>query len=274
MRRDDLIIDVGMHDGSDTAFYLAKGFDVVAIEANPDLVAAAEERFAAEIADGRLRLISAAIAEERGTLPLAIADEKTIWSSLSPDFVSRNEEHRGIGHRYVDVPTLPFAEVLAETGIPYYLKIDIEGFDMLCVRALAEFEERPAYLSIESNVSANRAPLGLVVDELRTMRRLGYTRFKFVDQSRHPQVRLPDPPREGRYVERTFTRDDSGPFGEETEGRWLPLAAALLQAPVLATGHHLGGYGGRWRRTLAGRAFVRARRRPGHSWYDLHARLG
>lgn len=32
---DDLIIDVGMHYGNNTAFYLKKGFRVAAIEANP-----------------------------------------------------------------------------------------------------------------------------------------------------------------------------------------------------------------------------------------------
>ena len=36
-----LIIDVGMHNGDDTAFYLAKGFEVVAVEANAALVEAA-----------------------------------------------------------------------------------------------------------------------------------------------------------------------------------------------------------------------------------------
>ena len=31
-----LVVDMGMNDGTDTAYYLAKGLDVVAIEANPD----------------------------------------------------------------------------------------------------------------------------------------------------------------------------------------------------------------------------------------------
>ena len=34
----DLIYDVGMHKGEDTEFYLRKGFRVIAIEADPDLV--------------------------------------------------------------------------------------------------------------------------------------------------------------------------------------------------------------------------------------------
>ncbi len=37
----DLIFDVGMNNGDDTDFDLAKGFRVVAIEANPDQRAAA-----------------------------------------------------------------------------------------------------------------------------------------------------------------------------------------------------------------------------------------
>ena len=34
-----LIYDIGLHRGEDTAYYVARGFNVIAIEANPDLVA-------------------------------------------------------------------------------------------------------------------------------------------------------------------------------------------------------------------------------------------
>jgi hypothetical protein len=40
-----LIYDVGMHNGDDTAYYLRRGFRVIAIEPNPALVATAAERF-------------------------------------------------------------------------------------------------------------------------------------------------------------------------------------------------------------------------------------
>ena len=52
--RDDLIIDIGTNNGDDTAYYLEKGFNVVAVEANPSLCATLASRFAAEIRDGRL----------------------------------------------------------------------------------------------------------------------------------------------------------------------------------------------------------------------------
>jgi FkbM family methyltransferase len=43
-----LIYDVGMHNGDDTAYYLRRGFRVIAIEPNPALVATAAERFRRE----------------------------------------------------------------------------------------------------------------------------------------------------------------------------------------------------------------------------------
>ena len=51
-----LVVDIGCHRGDDTAYYLAKGFAVLAVEANPALVDVCRARFAAELADGRLAL--------------------------------------------------------------------------------------------------------------------------------------------------------------------------------------------------------------------------
>jgi hypothetical protein len=51
-----LIYDVGMNNGDDTAYYLQRGFRVLAIEANSDLVANAATRFAREIGTRRLML--------------------------------------------------------------------------------------------------------------------------------------------------------------------------------------------------------------------------
>jgi hypothetical protein len=44
----NLIYDIGMHNGDDTAYYLSRGFNVLAVEANPKLAATATERFVEE----------------------------------------------------------------------------------------------------------------------------------------------------------------------------------------------------------------------------------
>jgi FkbM family methyltransferase len=272
--RTDLIIDVGMHDGTDTAYYLAKGFTVVAIEANPLLVAAAEENFSHEIAHGRLKIIGAAITETYGTTAMAIADDMTVWSSVDPAFITRNQATK---YRYAVVRTLPFVDVLAEHGVPYFLKIDIEGMDMLPVRALHQVDERPLYVSVESNVTVNDAPFEKVFDEIAEMWSLGYRAFKYVNQTRLGRLRLPAEPLEGRYANSTFAGASSGPFGRETPGRWLTAQQALSWAQVLRLKHNIGGYGGKWSRSTAGVACRAARKallRGGQSWYDLHARLG
>jgi FkbM family methyltransferase len=275
-RRSNLIVDVGMHVGQDTAFYLAKGFDVVAVEANPDLVAAARERFAGELETGRLRIVSGAIAESAGTQRLAVAEERTIWSSLSENFVRRNEE-RGTHYRYVEVPAIRFEDLLAEVGIPHYLKVDIEGFDMLCVRALRRFDVRPDFVSIESAVASSGSGSHSAFDELAELWSLGYRRFSYVDQSKGPEHRPPQPPREGRYSDWTFDIDGSGLFGEELSTRWLSPEEALLRAQFLRAQHGLIGLGGRFSRTPAAKAARRARTvvtgREAAPWYDLHARL-
>ncbi|MCZ2153852.1 MAG: hypothetical protein LC114_08145 [Bryobacterales bacterium] len=59
----DLIIDVGMCDGADTAYYLFKGFRVIAIDADPILCEKASRRFADEIAEKRLEILNLGIAQ-------------------------------------------------------------------------------------------------------------------------------------------------------------------------------------------------------------------
>ena len=205
---------------------------------------------------------------------MAISDDMTIWSSVDPTFIERNQ---GVDYRYVEVPTMPFAEVLAGHGVPYFLKIDIEGMDMLPIRALREIDERPSYVSIESNVTSNEATFDRVFGELAELWSLGYRAFKYVNQRLLPGVRLPAKPLEGAYVDAHFTGHASGPFGRETPGPWLTARQALVRAEVLRLKHNIGGYGGKWSGTRAGSAYATTRKallHRDHSWYDLHAQLG
>lgn len=272
MKHPKLIIDVGMHTGEDTAFYLAKGFDVVAVEADPMLIERAQARFAAEIASGRLRLYPVAIAEQRGTVRFGLTDEPG-WNSMAPAVIARNESI-GAQYRFVEVASIPFGEIIADVGIPYYLKIDIEGNDMLCLRSLYDFGERPTYLSIESNVSQADATAENVFDELATFWTLGYRRFKYVNQARLPGLRMPKPSREGDYVDVRFTVHSSGPFGEETPGAWSDIGQVQKRAEILRLRHQLLGFGGRFGDTLPSRVYRIAANRLGHDyWFDLHAKL-
>jgi hypothetical protein len=287
----DLVIDVGFQRGEDARVYLDKGFRCVAVEVNSFLVEEAsflvEEAptaFAEQLADGRLRIFGVAIAEPSGTVPVAVAAEETNWSSLCPGFVERHANLSGTHYRAVDVPGMRFEDVRAKIAIPRYLKVDIEGLDMLCLRALGVFDEPADFEPLESAVWSLDAPFEKVFEQLAELLSLGCRRVAYVDQSTNPFRQTPNPPREGHYVYTPLALKHSGYFGDEMPGPWASVGPTLLRAKALPIHHNLAGYGGAWAHNpltrpyawltkIASRLRRRFRRDKGHSWYDLHARL-
>ena len=57
IKKRKLIYDVGLHKGKDTAYYLKKGFDVIAFEADPEFVEMCEGKFKKDILSGRLIIV-------------------------------------------------------------------------------------------------------------------------------------------------------------------------------------------------------------------------
>jgi FkbM family methyltransferase len=165
----ELIFDIGMHNGDDTAYYLASGYDVVAIEANSALCEAAAERFAAEIAGERLTVRNVGIAERAGELEFWIS-EQSDWSSFHKQLATRN--HRGAARTLVR--TVAFADLLGEYRRPLYVKVDIEANDSLCVADLSRCPSPPPYFSFEAHD-------GLIAD-VDALDAAGYTAFKCIGQ--------------------------------------------------------------------------------------------
>ncbi|HTD43009.1 MAG TPA: FkbM family methyltransferase [Bryobacteraceae bacterium] len=265
----DLIIDAGMHTGHDTAFYLAKGFRVAAIEANPSLVAAATEKFRGPIATGQLRIFPEAIASHNGTIDFWINQGHDDWGTTEFSFAERNQKF-GFPSVKVTVPARSFNEILDEVGTPYYLKIDIEGADLLCLEALRG-REKPKYVSIEGDLNGfNEA-----FTELALLWTLGYRNFKVVNQGMNHTVRCPQPPLEGRYVDATFDRGTcSGPFGEEAPGRWMEADATMRKIRRLLRDQRDYGMAGKHFKTAWGNIYRKWRRlmREPVAWWDVHAR--
>jgi FkbM family methyltransferase len=245
------IYDVGMNDGADTAYYLETGHRVVAVEANPDLAAAARRRFAREISDGRLVVVDAAISPGGEPVKLIIAGADLGSSSLNPERVSHL---RPVGTMEVRGVTL--TSLFAEHGVPHYLKVDIEGSDRLCILALTR-AQRPPYLSFEVGADVHEL-IGHAAE-------VGYTRFKVIHQNSFRELanqenltdrvksRLLramgfDRPMMIRRAGRFFVAGhSSGPLPWHTEGRWRDARATIRRLDEA-----------RRARALAG-------------WYDVHA---
>lgn len=216
----DLIYDVGAHLGEDSDFYMKLGYRVVAVEAAPELAAKLRERFAGEIADGRFVLIEKVIAPTSGETDFYVNDRASVWGTAVTGWARRNERV-GAPSTLIRVPSVSFDQLLREHGLPYYLKVDIEGADMLCVEALAQFDGRPDYLSIESGEGDWRS----IVEEFGKLEQLGYRRFQIVRQGQHQAGQFQ--PLSGPPIRYSFTEDASGPFGPHLPGKWQTRRHAL-----------------------------------------------
>lgn len=266
-----LIFDVGMHHGEDTEFYLRKGFRVVAVEAVPEFCQLVARRLQRYVAAGQLVVENVAIAEEAGPVSF-YTSENPVWGTIRADWARRNERLGAATTGVMTVPAVTFAALLAAHGVPHYLKIDIEGADLLCLEALAGFDEKPPYVSIESTKTSWRA----LWHEFDLFGRLGYDRFKVVSQVTVRSQVSPDPPREGRYAEHAFEYGASGLFGAELPGRWLTRRQARIRYAPVFLRYRLYGDDGLFRRGPGIRGFAgwklqRLFGDPG--WYDTHAAI-
>src|SRR5262245_60932409 len=118
-----LIYDVGLHLGEDTDYYLKKGFDVVAFEANPDLHLMCKRRFQEAVARGQLRIIEGAIAPpSAGDQVLFYRSPISLWGTAAESWAKRNAR-LGYQSETIEVPRVDIVEIYRSYGIPFYLKI-------------------------------------------------------------------------------------------------------------------------------------------------------
>jgi len=234
-----LIYDLGANDGSDTDFYLQKGFNVVAVEANPLLCAECEKRLAGYIANGRLTVLNIGVADSEGERDFYVNKNHSAWSS----FIQALGEREG-GAVVIRVTVRTMASLVKQFGAAYYAKIDVEGHDRLALESMLSAGCRPKYVSVENGT---RIQLQILLEH-------GYHRFKFVNQKQVPQQVLPNPPKEGAYVDYKFKFGSSGAFGEETPGAWMSYQDALNESESLRT--------------------IPTEKRKALGWFDLHAKLG
>jgi FkbM family methyltransferase len=236
-----LVIDLGMHVGDDTAYYLARGHRVIAVEANPALVRQAQQRFAREIADGALTILNVALSDQVGTAKFFISKVNAEWSSLEQWRAASTGDIEEI-----NVETLTLADIIARYGDPDFIKCDIEGADGIFCHQLIQLPKKPRYVSVEA----------ISIDWIALLVAARYTHFQLVNQA---FIRRMPPTmkfmRDGREQSWTFSGHASGPFGDdlpnewtsfqEVARRWLDFQRLKAEAPGMVL----------------------------DNWFDVHARL-
>jgi len=218
MLNNKLIFDLGFHNGDDTDFYLKKGFKVVALEANPDLIETGKERFQDYIISGQLILLHKAIHFFMGQDSFYIHQTNINYSSCFKELV---EIDKTISKK-IDIETITFDKLCNNYGVPYYAKVDVEGCDIFVAEKISKMEIKPSYVSFElckKDYSYIFAYLLLS----------GYTKFQLINQVHNPIRKLPLLQKEGNSIDYTFSEHSSGLFGKDLQDKmWLTYEEMLL----------------------------------------------
>ena len=250
-----LIYDIGMHIGQDTINYLKQGFKVIAIEADPLLAEQGKKKFKKYIDNGSLIILNVGISDKEGILPFYVNKKTSEWSSFDLKIASRNNTP----YETINIPSIKTSSLMNTYGVPYYMKIDIEGYDYLCVNdlPLTSAKKNVKYVSCEATT----------VSLIDTLHEKGYTKFKLINQAfnfmpmninleRNPiwpkfvfvyaSIRL-----KLRYIYQSrYPYSSSGPIPENTKGEWLTYEKA---------------------RQLHTEFYVDGKPINNKSWFDCHA---
>lgn len=221
MIKTNLIFDLGFHNGDDSDFYLKKGFNVIALEANSELVRKGNKRFRGYVAKKKLVLINKAVSNTTGRQNFYIHPNKSDWSSCYQELA----ESDGSKSKIVSVESISLSDLCKEFGTPRYVKVDVEGCDLIVARQLFGLNDRPQYVSFETS-RKNYAGI------FAWLYASGYKKFQLVNQlnNLNRKTVVARKAAEGKKIDYKFSKYSSGFFGKDLpQDKWLSFDEALTR---------------------------------------------
>jgi FkbM family methyltransferase len=205
-----IIYDFGSNNGNNIPYYLKKADRVIAVEANPSLTDKIKQRFQREIADEKLIVLNYVLTNQAATEDVAfyihkIKDVLSQFPQPNPAEINNFEK--------ILLPAARASEIIQTYGSPYYVKIDIEGYDQAILQDLFAANIRPEFISAESHN----------IDIFSLLFTCGnYKAFKLLDgffvnkNYKNAVIQTVDGPQ--HY---SFPAHSAGPFGEDILGSWM-----------------------------------------------------
>jgi FkbM family methyltransferase len=141
-----VIFDFGANVGQNLDYYFHKADKVIAIEANPALCYEMAKEFESEIAQNRLVIVNAVLAQKEG--------DTTFWLNLQLSVLSQLDEPSDRENfRPVQLPGREIKSIIADNLNSddefLYSKFDLEGYDARAVKNLFKSRNFPKHVSVE-----------------------------------------------------------------------------------------------------------------------------
>jgi len=220
-----IIYDLGANNGDDIVYYLKKADIVVALEANPVLCERIRERFATELAQGRLFLEGCVLAEERGQqVPFYVHRSDHGLSQFPQPAAEQSNQFEE-----VRLPSITVQDLFSKYGHPFYVKVDLEGYDETVLRRMFELGVFPDYVSVEAHALSVFCLLVSVGQ---------YKAFKLVDFDTffRGSTELSIHTLDGRRRYNFPLHYSSGPCADDIPGKWMGVDEFLLLIGLEAPG--------------------------------------
>jgi FkbM family methyltransferase len=216
-----IIYDLGANVGSNLEYYLKKADKVVAVEANPVLAENLRTKFANAISAGKLFVEQSVISADKNAERVPFYIHK-LHSAISqfpkPDDASLDQ------FDCVLLPSKSIVEIVKKYGAPWYIKIDLEHYDAIILKALFESNIRPPFISAE----AHHPDILIILAGIG-----GYKAFQSIDayiipnQFRNFSIQTLEGAE--KY---SFAYHSAGPCGDDLKSDWLTAENLIGQLAV------------------------------------------
>ena len=155
-KRGDLIFDIGANQGLKTGIFLEMGARVVAVDPDASNQHALEQRFLAyRLRKKPLVVLGKAISDRNGLATFWVSEPGFEMNTLSEKWVEKlgtDPARFGRTHEFREkreVETITLEEMISRHGRPFYIKVDVEGYEP---EALAGLQTPVPFLSFEVNL--------------------------------------------------------------------------------------------------------------------------
>ena len=151
-----LIFDVGANCGEKTDIFLRSGATVVAIEPDNANVKLLAERFTKlRLRKKPVTIVSKAVSDSEGTATMWVESPASALNTLNKRWAERlSNDGERFGQTFSfdacqTVETTTLDNLMGEFGVPDYIKIDVEGFELAVLQGMLQ---PPPLLSFEVNL--------------------------------------------------------------------------------------------------------------------------
>lgn len=133
IKENDLCYDVGANVGNRVAIFLDLGAKVIAIEPQSKCAGILTEKF-----KNRIEIVQKGLGAKEEIKHFYISSNSTL-STFDADWIEEVKENRFEGNSWNEVQTIPVTtldKIIEKHGIPHFIKIDVEGFELEVLKGL------------------------------------------------------------------------------------------------------------------------------------------